>query len=66
MTIADDADRLLNVQDVAHRLAVPVSWVYAASEAGTLPSFKIGRYRRFRTSEIDAYIEASRRGLHRE
>jgi excisionase family DNA binding protein len=55
-------DRLINVQDVAHRLGVPISWVYAQAEAGTLPSFKVGRYRRFCPREIDRYLEAQRHG----
>ncbi len=59
---APDGDRLLTVQDVAQRLNVPVSWVYAQSEAGMLPSFKCGRYVRFDPRAIDAYLEAQRRG----
>lgn len=56
------ADRLLNVQDVAAYLNVPVSSVYAAAEAGTLPSLKIGRYRRFEPQAIEQYLEAQRQG----
>jgi excisionase family DNA binding protein len=58
-------DRLLTVHDVAHRLAVPVSWVYAAAEQGRLPSLRIGRYVRFRPDEIEQYIEGQRRGVDR-
>ena len=55
-------DRLLSVQEVAQRLSVPVSWVYAKAEDGTLPSFKIGHYRRFRLSEIDEFLRRCCRG----
>ena len=41
---------------VAVRLGVPKSWVYAKSEAGELPSYKIGWYRRFKWSEIQGYL----------
>jgi excisionase family DNA binding protein len=51
---------LLTVQDVARLLGVPVSWVYEHAERGTLPSVRIGRYRRFVAEEIEAYIQRSR------
>lgn len=54
-------DKLLTVQDVALRLAVPVSWVYAKVESRELPSLKIGRYVRFEPSAIEAYIERQRK-----
>ena len=60
--VREDAEPLLTVQDVARRLNLPISWIYSQSEAGTLPSFKIGRYVRFHAADIAAYIEASRRG----
>lgn len=53
---------LLTVQDVAARLSVPVSWVYANAESGELPSFKVGRYRRFDEQEIAAYLAQRRSG----
>jgi excisionase family DNA binding protein len=53
---------LLGPKEVATRLGVPLSWVYAASEAGRLPSFRVGKYRRFRWSEIAAWLEAQRSG----
>ena len=62
MTGAKADDRLFTVQDVAQRLDVPVSWVYAQAEAGVLPSFKVGRYVRFKPAEIAEYLEAQRRG----
>jgi excisionase family DNA binding protein len=54
------ADALLGPKDVASRLGVPISWVYSAAEAGTLPSFKIGKYRRFDPREIAAWLEQRR------
>jgi excisionase family DNA binding protein len=55
-------DRLARVQDVAARLSVPVSWVYAQAEAGLLPSYKVGRYRRFNMAEIERFLEGRREG----
>ena len=55
-------DRLLSVQEVAQRFGVPVSWVYAKAEDGTLPSYKVGHYRRFRLPEIDEFLRRCRRG----
>ena len=53
---------LLTVQDVARRFNVPVSWVYTKAEANELPHFKVGRYIRFRTSDVEVYLAAQRRG----
>jgi excisionase family DNA binding protein len=53
---------LLTVDEVARRLSVPKSWVYANAEAGTLPSLKVGRYRRFRAAELEQYLQARREG----
>ena len=51
---------LLGPRDVAHMLGLPLSWVYAAAERGELPSFKLGQYRRFRATEVDAWLERQR------
>ncbi len=53
------------VRNVAERLNVPDSWVYAKAETGELPSFLIGRYRRFLPAEIEAYVERRRQGPRR-
>lgn len=57
-----ETESLLTVDDVARRLSVPRSWVYSSAEAGTLPSVKVGRYRRFVPSEIEQYLSARREG----
>ena len=56
------AQPLLDVKGVAARFGVPVSWVYAKAEDGTLPSFKLGHYRRFDVAEIKQWLEAQRQG----
>jgi len=55
-------DRLLTAQEVAEILAVKLSWVREATRAGRLPHIALGRYRRYRRSEIEAYLETQRRG----
>lgn len=52
----------LKVAEVAELLGVPVSWVYAKAESGELPSFKLGRYRRFDSAEIERWLQAQRQG----
>jgi excisionase family DNA binding protein len=53
---SDDPGRLLTARDVAELLVVPVSWVYAQSRAGTIPTVTCGRYRRYRRAAIDAWV----------
>ena len=52
---------LLTVQDVARRLNVPVSWVYAKAEANQLPHIKLGRYLRFCLQDVTDHLAAQRR-----
>lgn len=46
---------LLDADEVAQILRVPRSWVY--SHLSELPVIRLGRYVRFRRSEIERYIE---------
>lgn len=62
------SNRLLDVQEVADLLRVPVSWVYQHTRrraANRLPGFKLGggKYLRFREADILAWIERQRAGL---
>lgn len=47
---------LLTAEDVAARLQVPKSWVYAESRAGRMPHVKLGRYRRYRPEALDRWV----------
>ena len=64
--LPDDNDVMLTVSQVAHRLSVPVSWVYSSSESGALPSYKVGRYRRFSSRDIEAYLAKCRQVNHEQ
>ena len=56
------SEPLLDVTEASKVLGVPRSWIYMSCEApeGDLPYFKIGRYLRFRESELLAYLETNR------
>ena len=48
--------RLLTAQEVAERLRVPTSWVYASARRRVLPAVKLGHYWRFREDAIEAFV----------
>ena len=45
-------DRLLDAEELAERLKVPVSWVYEQSRQGNIPTHRLGRYIRFNLHEV--------------
>jgi excisionase family DNA binding protein len=57
-----NVDRLLDAEEVAELLHLPVSWVREATRAGRLPCVPLGRYRRYRREEIDAWVEQQANG----
>lgn len=53
-------ERLIDVKQLAEELGVPTSWVYSRTrERGpdTIPCLRLGKYRRFRLSEVMAWLE---------
>ena len=57
---------LLNARQVAERLNVSIAWVLAHAEGKhkpVLPSLKLGRAVRFRSSDIDAFLDRCRRAM---
>jgi excisionase family DNA binding protein len=58
----DDTTRLLTAEEVASRLGVQTSWVSKAARANRIPHICVGRYRRFRWPDIEAWLEGQRRG----
>ncbi len=57
-----DTTRLLTAEEVASRLGVQTSWVSKAARANRIPHICVGRYRRFRWPDIEAWLEDQRRG----
>jgi excisionase family DNA binding protein len=53
---------LLTAEQVAQRLCVQPSWVKKAARANRIPHVCVGRYRRFRWPDIEAWLESQRRG----
>ena len=42
------------IEEAAKFLCVPVSWLYEQARLGKVPSWKMGKYRRFKLSELQA------------
>ncbi len=56
-------DCLLTVQEVSELLKVPVSWVYGRTRRRSserLPGYRLGKYWRFRESEVIAWLRNQR------
>ena len=49
-------DRLLTAEEIAERLGMKTDWVWAQARAGRIPHVRLGRYRRFRESAIEAWL----------
>ena len=58
---ADSATSLLDPGQVAARLNVPKSWVYAAAEREEIPSRKVGKYLRFVPEEIETWLNGQQK-----
>jgi len=56
---------LLTVEEVAALLRVPLSWVYERTRKrgiGRIPGFRLGKYWRFRETDVLAWLERQRSG----
>jgi excisionase family DNA binding protein len=53
---------LMDAEQAAGFLQVPVSWVRAEARAGRIPHVKLGRYTRFRTAELEAWVDGRQVG----
>lgn len=50
-------DRLLTAGEVAELLSVPVSWVREHTRTGTIPHIELGRYKRYRVDDVQAWLD---------
>ncbi len=60
-----ESSSLMTVADVAELLKVPVSWVYEHTRRRSIeriPGFRLGKYWRFRESDVLAWLERQRVG----
>jgi excisionase family DNA binding protein len=55
-------ERLLDADEVAKLLNVPVSWVREHTRNGHLPHVGLGRYKRYRLETLLAYVDAQEAG----
>ena len=56
-------DELLTVAEVAQAFKVPTSWVYGRTRrrgVERIPHLKLGKYLRFRTSEVHEWLQRIR------
>jgi excisionase family DNA binding protein len=58
---ARDVKNLLRAGELAERLGVPESWVRTEERAGQIPSVRLGRYVRFRLSDVERALAERRR-----
>jgi excisionase family DNA binding protein len=48
--------RLLTAEEVADRLGVTKTWVWAQAREGRIPHVRLGRYRRFREEALEQWL----------
>jgi excisionase family DNA binding protein len=58
---ARDAGNLLTAGELAERLNLPESWVRTEERAGRIPSLRLGKYVRFKLSEVERTLAAGSR-----
>jgi len=54
----NSAARFLTVGELAELLQVPESWIYARTATNDIPHVRVGRYVRFKRSEVFAWLAA--------
>jgi excisionase family DNA binding protein len=55
-TTVPDSDQLLTAKELATRLGVPESWVRSEERAGRIPSQRLGKYVRFKLTEVERVL----------
>jgi excisionase family DNA binding protein len=58
--MTDTPERLLTAKELATQLNVHPNYVYGLATSGELPSFRIGGNRRFRWSDVEAWLGSQR------
>jgi excisionase family DNA binding protein len=51
---------LLDPDQLASSLGIPVTWVEQAAREGRIPSYPFGRWRRFKRSEVEGAMRSAR------
>jgi predicted DNA-binding transcriptional regulator AlpA len=64
--VSSENQRLLNARQVAEQLNLSIAWVLAHAEGRrlpVLPSLKLGKAVRFRSTDIEDFLERCRRAM---
>lgn len=59
---ARQVEPLIDAEQAARILGMSTDWLYEQAAAGRLPSYKIGGKRKFRASELEAFIQQAKSG----
>ena len=62
---SNSTGRLLTVEELAERLNLPASWIYAHTRKRSgdpIPGFRLGKYWRFRESDVLVWLERQKVG----
>ena len=59
---AQPDEPLMDAEQLAEALNLPVSWIEAAAREQRIPSVQAGRWRRFRRSAVEGTLASSRGG----
>lgn len=51
------SDRVFTAKEIADYLAVPETWVRGETRADRIPHVRLGRYRRYRLAEVQAWLD---------
>jgi excisionase family DNA binding protein len=49
---------LVDAHVIADRLSLKVSWVREQTRRGLIPHYRLGRYVRYRVSEVDTWLDS--------
>lgn len=58
----DRGGELLTVDELAEALRVPKSWIYSRTRTNSIPCVRVGKYARFRLSDVLADLERRGKG----
>lgn len=55
---------LIGIESAADFLAVKKSWLYEQVRLGRVPSYRVGKFRRFRVSELEGWLQGRKDGTN--
>ncbi len=57
-----NAEPFVDLETASAFLGVKPTWTYEQVRLGKLPSYKVGKFRRFRLSELEAWMQSRHEG----